>query len=128
MKKIIALLLALVMVVGLVACAAPATEAPAVEEEAPVVDEAPVEEAPAEEGKVYNVAYLVNGNLGDKSFFDSAEAGLASLKEEGRIEYVTIEMGGLEEDQPTWLSTLYDVSESGEYDLIVCGTYQMPDY
>ena len=80
------------------------------------------------DGDVYNVAYLVNGNLGDKSFFDSAESGLAALKEAGRIDYVTIEMGGTDEDQPTWLSTLYDVSESEEYDVIICGTYQMPDY
>lgn len=77
---------------------------------------------------VYEVAYLVNGNLGDKSFFDSAESGLEALKEAGRIEYTTIEMGGTDEDQPTWLSTLYDVSESEEYDVIICGTYQMPDY
>ena len=130
MKKILALLLALVLVFSLCACGqseAPAEEAPA--EEAPA-EEAPAEEAPAEEetGKVYNVAYPVNGNLGDKSFFDSAESGLAALEEAGRIEYVTIEMGGTDEDQPTWLSTLYDVSESGEYDVVVCGTYQMPDY
>ena len=30
--------------------------------------------------------------------------------------------------QPTWLSTLYDVSASEDYDVIICGTYQMPDY
>ena len=107
MKKILALLLALVLVFSLCACGQGGTT--------------------AEDG-VYNVAYLVNGNLGDKSFFDSAESGLAALKEAGRIEYVTIEMGGTDEDQPTWLSTLYDVSESGEYDVVVCGTYQMPDY
>ena len=129
MKKLLALLLALVLVFSLCACGqseAPAEEAPAAEAPA----EEPAAEAPAEEetGKVYNVAYLVNGNLGDKSFFDSAESGLAALEEAGRIEYVTIEMGGTDEDQPTWLSTLYDVSESGEYDVVVCGTYQMPDY
>ena len=56
MKKLIALLLALVMVIGLVACGAeeaPVEEAPV--EEAPVeeapVEEAPVEEAPVEEAK-----------------------------------------------------------------------------
>ena len=129
MKKTLALLLALVLVFSLCACGqseTPAEEAPAAEAPA----EEPAAEAPAEEetGKVYNVAYLVNGNLGDKSFFDSAESGLAALEEAGRIEYVTIEMGGTDEDQPTWLSTLYDVSESGEYDVVVCGTYQMPDY
>ena len=141
MKKILALLLALVMVFSLVACASK-TETPATETkteetatettteektEEPAAEEK-TEEPAAEEGKVYNVAYLVNGNLGDKSFFDSAEAGLAQLKADGRIDYVTIEMGGTDEDQPTWLSTLYDVSEDGGYDLIICGTYQMPDY
>ena len=142
MKKIFALLLALVMVFSLVACASK-TETPATETtteetatettteektEEPAAEAEKAEEPAAEEGKVYNVAYLVNGNLGDKSFFDSAEAGLAQLKADGRIDYVTIEMGGTDEDQPTWLSTLYDVSEDGGYDLIVCGTYQMPDY
>ena len=142
MKKIFALLLALVMVFSLVACASK-TETPATETkteetatettteektEEPAAEEEKAEEPAAEEGKVYNVAYLVNGNLGDKSFFDSAEAGLAQLKADGRIDYVTIEMGGTDEDQPTWLSTLYDVSEDGGYDLIICGTYQMPDY
>ena len=76
----------------------------------------------------YNVAYLINGNLGDKSFFDSAESGLEKLAADGRIEFTPIEMGGTDEDQPSWLSTLYDVSESEEYDVIICGTYQMPDY
>ncbi|HCE61864.1 MAG TPA: BMP family ABC transporter substrate-binding protein [Clostridiales bacterium] len=141
MKKILALLLALVMVFSLVACASK-TETPATETkteetatettteektEEPAAEEK-TEEPAAEEGKVYNIAYLVNGNLGDKSFFDSAEAGLAQLKADGRIDYVIIEMGGTDEDQPTWLSTLYDVSEDGGYDLIICGTYQMPDY
>lgn len=84
--------------------------------------------AGAQTGKVYNVAYLVNGNLGDKSFFDSAEAGLEKLRDDGRINLKTIEMGGTDKDKPTWLSTLYEVSDSGEYDLIICGTYQMPDY
>ena len=66
--------------------------------------------------------------MGDKSFFDSAYAGLSELEEAGRIELMYVEMGGTDEDKPVWLSTLYDVSESGEYDVIVCGTYQMPDY
>ena len=75
-----------------------------------------------------NVAYLVNGNLGDKSFFDSAASGLNKLEEDGRITLNTIEMGGTDADQPKWLSTLYEVADSEEYDVIVCGTYQMPDY
>ncbi len=37
-------------------------------------------------------------------------------------------MGGTDEDQPRWASTLDEVSADGSYDLIICGTYQMPDY
>ena len=82
----------------------------------------------AEDAPVRNVVYLVNGNLGDKSFFDSAKAGLDKLEADGRITLNTVEMGGTDADQPKWLSTLYEVADSEEYDLIVCGTYQMPDY
>ena len=140
MKKIIALLLAVIMVLGLAACASkttetanetPAADAPAAETpaaDAPA-DEAPAADAPAaEEPAVRNVVYIVNGNLGDKSFFDSAQAGIDELVKAGRITCKTIELGGTDEDQPKWLSTLYDVSQSGEYDLVICGTYQMPDY
>ena len=37
-------------------------------------------------------------------------------------------MGGSTEDQAKWQSYLEEVSASGEYDVIICGTYQMPDY
>ena len=80
------------------------------------------------DAEVRNVIYLVNGNLGDKSFFDSAKAGLDQLAADGRIKLKTVEMGGTDADQPKWLSTLYEVADSGEYDLVVCGTYQMIDY
>ena len=63
MKKLLAILLALVMVLSLVACAGektPVEEAPV--EEAPVeeapVEEAPVEEAPVEEAPVEEVAVM----------------------------------------------------------------------
>ena len=116
MKKFVAILLCLVMVLSIVACGKKA-------------EDAKTEEAPkAETKKVYNVVHLVNGNLGDKSFFDSANSGLTQLEKDGRITLKTIEMGGTDEDQPKWLETLYEVAGSGEYDLIVCGTYQMPDY
>ena len=119
MKKFAALLLALVMVLSLAACG---------EKNPPAGSASASGSTGGDEATVYNVVYLVNGNLGDKSFFDSAEAGLAQLKADGRIEYRTIEMGGLDEDKPKWKDTLYEVSESGEYDVIICGTYQMPDF
>ena len=108
MKKIIAWLLAAIMVLGRAACASK-TET-------------------TEASDVKNVVYIVNGNLGDKSFFDSAQAGIDELVKAGRITCKTIELGGTDEDQPKWLSTLYDVAEDGGYDLIIGGTYQMPDY
>lgn len=115
MKKLLTVLLSVLMILCLAGCGAKTeTTTPATDE---TVDDG-----------VRNVAFLVNGNLGDKSFFDSAEAGLETLQKDGRINLKTIEMGGTEADQPKWLSTLYEVAESGEYDLIVCGTYQMPDY
>ena len=115
MKKFLALCLALVMVLSLAACG----------EKTPADTDT---NTPDYSEKVYNVVYLVNGNLGDKSFFDSDQAGLEQLKADGRITLRTIEMGGTDEDQPAWLSNLYEVSESGEYDVVICGTYQMPDY
>ncbi len=141
-KKILALTMTGIMAFSMTACGgapattdapAPAADATAVEEaapaaEAPAEDAAAPAEAASEEGKVYKVAYLVNGNLGDKSFFDSAQSGLDELQAAGRIECTTIEMGGTDEDQPRWASTLDEVSADGTYDLIICGTYQMPDY
>ena len=121
MKKFAALLLALVMALSLAACGNQNT--PAASGSASGSGS-----AGGEDTKVYNVVYLVNGNLGDKSFFDSAKAGLDQLEADGRITLRTIEMGGLDEDKPGWLSTLYEVSDSQEYDIIICGTYQMPDF
>ena len=119
MKKFLALALALTMSLSLVACG---------KKETPNVSTPGSTSTSTPDKKVYNVAYVVNGNLGDKSFFDSAEAGLQTLKADGRITLRTIEMGGLDEDKPGWLSTLYEVSDSQEYDIIICGTYQMPDF
>ena len=81
MKKFIALLLALTMVMGLVACGAKESAAPAATEAAPAATEAAPEAAPAatnpddiademtsEDGK-YQVAFITDvGQLKDKSF------------------------------------------------------------
>ena len=127
MKRYLAILLAALMVVTVLAgCGGTSEPSSSEAASGSTGGEASSEAAP--ETKVYNVVNLVNGNLGDKSFFDSCESGLAELQAAGRITYTTIEMGGTDADQPTWKSTLEDVSASGEYDLIICGTYQMPDY
>ena len=121
MKKFLALALALTMSLSLVACGKKETPNGSTPGSTSTSTSTP-------DKKVYNVAYVVNGNLGDKSFFASAEAGLQPRQADGRITLRTIELGGTAEDQPKWLDTLYEVSESKEYDVIICGTYQMPDY
>ena len=104
MKKFLALALALTMSLSLVACGkkdTPTTSG----SNAGSTSTGTSASTPGQ--KVYNVAYVVNGNLGDKSFFDSAEAGLETLRDAGRIKLNTIELGGTAEDQPKWLETLY---------------------
>lgn len=74
-------------------------------------------------GKV-KVAHLVNGFLGDKSFHDSAERGLSNLKAQLKddFEYKTVEMT---DDTTKHLPTLYEYAESGDWDIIIVGTWQM---
>lgn len=79
-------------------------------------------------GTVLNVANIVNGNLGDKSFFDSCEAGLAKLQADGLIKYTTFQLGATDADQPKWIATLDELSADGSYDIIICGTWQMDAY
>lgn len=79
------------------------------------------------DGDVYKAALLVNGNLGDKSFFDSANSGLEQLKEElgDSFEYKVEQMGGTSADESKWEPTLLDYCDTGEYDVIIMGTWQM---
>ncbi len=81
------------------------------------------ERAIEQKGRI-KVAHLVNGFLGDKSFHDSAERGFSNLKDElGDVfEYKTVEMT---DDTTKHLPTLYEYAESGEWDIIVVGTWQM---
>jgi basic membrane protein A len=73
--------------------------------------------------KPLKVALLLNGNLGDKSFFDSANAGLQVIKDEYKAEIKLVEMGF---DQTKWEPTLADISEE-DWDIIIVGTWQMQE-
>lgn len=125
MKKVLSLLLVVVMIFSLTACAqkpapAPATEAPATE--------TPATETPAEDAKPYKAALLLNGSLGDKSFFDSANEGLQKLKDElgaEKFDFKVDQMGATAADEPKWEPTLLDYCDSAEYDVIIIGTWQM---
>lgn len=100
MKKLLTMILAAAMLLGVFAGTALAEEEP------------------------LKVICLLNGTLGDKSFFDSAAAGVDLMNENlENVEATYVEMGY---DSSVWTTTLADVSE-GDYDIIIVGTYQLQD-
>lgn len=74
-------------------------------------------------GKKLKIVLLTNGNLGDKSFFDSANEGLKQIKSKFGAETKVVEMGP---DQTKWEPTLADVSDE-DWDIIVVGTWEMAE-
>jgi len=114
MKSKIFALLALLIVSGMVltSCSNSANTATA-------SDEAVAGETPLK------VIHLVNGVLGDKSFFDSAERGVKRASEEFGFDYKTIEMGT---DPAAWEPGLQDAAANEDYDIMVLGTYQMTGF
>ncbi|NMA61350.1 MAG: BMP family ABC transporter substrate-binding protein [Firmicutes bacterium] len=69
------------------------------------------------------VALLINGTLGDRSFFDSAYDGVVAAEKELGINFKLVEMGY---DQSVWDPTLADIAEQ-DYDVIILGTWQMTE-
>ena len=124
MKSKLFTFLALLMVSALVmtSCATAAEEAPATADEEVVAEE---EAVVVEEETPLKVVNLINGVLGDKSFFDSAERGVKQASEEFNIEYKTIELGI---DPAAWQPGLEDAAENEEYDVFILGTYQMTEF
>lgn len=70
------------------------------------------------------VAFVVHGTLGDKSFLDSAAAGLKKAEGELPVEATVIEAGS---DRSRWQPALADVTDS-DYDVIIGGTWEMTGY
>lgn len=71
------------------------------------------------------VVNFVNGVLGDKSFFDSAQRGVDMARAELGIEAKTIEAGT---DETTWESAIIDALENEDFDVFIVGTFQMNGY
>jgi basic membrane protein A len=69
------------------------------------------------------VVLYVNGTLGDKSFFDSANSGLQRAVKELGITAKTIE-GGY--DPARWEPDIAQLSE-GDWDIIIAGTWQLQE-
>ncbi len=72
------------------------------------------------------VVSVINGTLGDKSFFDSAQRGMDAIADEYDIETDTVELGI---DPANWEPGLLDVmSDTDSYDILIAGTFQMIDF
>ncbi len=74
----------------------------------------------------YKLAFIINGTLGDHSFFDSGKEGLDKITADfgDQIQTTYYE---LTYDNSTWYSKTEDIV-SQDYDIIVAGTYDMLGY
>lgn len=99
------------------------TQEEATEEQ--TTDEAPTDAANDSESTedALKVVYLVNGNLGDKGFYDSAATGLFEIKEKLGAEMKIIEMG---RDETSYEGHFLDVSEQ-DWDVIIAGTWSVKE-
>jgi basic membrane protein A len=79
--------------------------------------------APA--AKKIKVVNLINGVLGDKSFFDSADRGVKKAAAEFNLDVKTIEAGV---DPAKWQPALEDAAANEQYDIMILGTYQMSEF
>ena len=97
MKKLLALVLAGVMALSLVACGGGE------------------EGGSTDEGADLLKVNLIVQNLGDKSFNDSADAGLTRLENEGKVDYTCTEYGN---DNSKVVITMEEAAE--DYDVVIC--------
>lgn len=76
----------------------------------------PTAAANTENDKKLSICFVVTGQLGDKSFNDSANAGVTKIAETLGCDTKVIEIG---RDQTKWQPTFEDLAESGDYDIII---------
>lgn len=115
MKKLISILLAVLMLFTMAACS---------KGEGNTTTKTKLEEA-KEAGKL-TIANVVNGTLGDKSFFDSGNEFVKWVNAEyGDKAYAeTIELTYKKE---TWAQGLSETVADG-WDIVICGTYDMKEH
>lgn len=126
MKRLLSILLALTLsmtILGACGQKEPAGETPPKENNDQVADDADVDDETETDTSDYKAVCLLNGNLGDKSFFDSANNGMKMIEDELGIETKVIEMGF---DNTKWGPALLEVSEQ-DWDIIIVGTWQMQE-
>ena len=70
------------------------------------------------------VALVIHGTLGDKSFLDSAAAGMERAEAELPVEASVIEAGL---DRSRWQPALADAADQG-FDVVIVGTWEMTGF
>ncbi|MHA6731666.1 BMP family lipoprotein [Devosia sp. A369] len=70
------------------------------------------------------VALVVHGTLGDRSFLDSAAAGMARAKADLPVAVTVIEAGL---DRGRWQPALADAADQG-FDVVIAGTWEMTGF
>jgi basic membrane protein A and related proteins len=73
---------------------------------------------------IKSAVYYVNGTLGDKGFFDSAQSGFKKVGTDLGITVKTVEGGN---NQADWASGLESLVASKKYEVVLTGTTQMVD-
>jgi basic membrane protein A len=81
--------------------------------------------APPSAGARLRVALFINGTRGDKSMFDSAAKGMELVRTTLPVQTRVIEGGT---DPTRWEAGLSDLADSGDYDVVVTGTFTMVPY
>lgn len=109
-KKLVMLCMVGALCLGLAGCGQAAGETGAATGEA-----AEQGGADAADGAM-SVCFVVTGQLGDKSFNDSAAAGVEKMASSMGVETKIIEVG---RDQTKWEPTFMDLAEEGNYDIII---------
>jgi basic membrane protein A len=126
MKRTWHVLWAFVIVfVLLTACAAPPAGSGAATSGESAVTTGEEAESSESAGEPLKVIHFVNGVLGDKSFFDSAQRGVDRAVAELGVKAKTIEAGL---DETTWEAALIDAIENEDSDVFILGTFQLNGY
>lgn len=109
MKKIVLVLLVSVLFMTLVSCG----KKNEVSLVAPITT---ASEKSTQGTDTMKIVFVVTGQLGDKSFNDSANRGVQEVAKTMGIGTKVIEIG---REQTKWLPTFEDLADSGEYDIII---------
>ncbi|MDG9713681.1 BMP family lipoprotein [Streptomyces sp. DH10] len=71
------------------------------------------------------IKLVINGGLGDKSFFDSAYAGLRRASKDLGYQLKVVELGS---DRTKWEPGFEDAASADDYDILAAGTFDVTDY